>query len=346
MTGKAPYIRSTSLFGLRELIEDSGADPRALLRSANIDPAALDDSDLMIPFGALTAMGEAAALQLKRPSIGLEWALRMPDHFPNLGPVMLLAPYVETLEEFIKVGLKYWSYHTNAFVLQICDDPETGLAVIRYLANGNTFSTRQVSEHVLAVACMIARKVTNREAENPSVVRFQHSRPRDTSLHEQIFRCPIEFDADHTEYLFEPRMLQYKADGRLHLLRPFVHLYVKHRVDRTTAYDGSFAATVSLTLLAVMGSGGCNIEFVANALGLNAKTLQRRLAGEGTSFSDVLEQVRRNMACRLLCESNTSVERIAGLLDYSSTPPFTLAFKRWTGQTPLAFRKLEESKIG
>jgi AraC-like DNA-binding protein len=344
MTAKSTYIRSTSLIGFRELVEDAGADPRALLHSANIDPAALDDVDCMISYGALTAMAEAVAAQLKRPSLGLEWSLRLPDHFPNLGPLVLLASTVETLEDFIKVGIKYWHYHTNGFTMQLLDDPSTGLNVFRYHANATTFSTRQVSEHVLANVCMLARHVTNHPEGNPSVVRFQHGRPRDTSLHEQIFRCPIEFDADHTEYLFEPKWLQYKTNGRLHLLKPLVGLYIKHRVGRTAAYNGSVSATVSLALLSVMGSGGCNIEFVAQALGLNAKTLQRRLTTEGTNFSEIVEQVRKNMACRLLKESSTSVERIAGLLEYSSTPPFTLAFKRWTGQTPLNFRKTEQGK--
>ena len=90
-----------------------------------------------------------------------------------------------------------------------------------------------------------------------------------------------------------------------------------------------------------MGSGVCNIDFVAQTLGLNAKTLQRKLAAEGTNFSEIVEQVRKNMACRLLKESQVPVERIAGLLEYSGSPPFTLAFKRWTGQTPLNFRKIE-----
>jgi AraC-like DNA-binding protein len=346
MSVKSTYIRATSLIGLRELIEDAGQDPRALLRSANIDPEALDDVDCMISFGALIAMAEAAAIQLKRPSLGLEWSLRLPDHFPNVGPLVLLASFVETLEEFIQVGLKYWRYHTNGFTMQLLDDPSTGLGVFRYHADTSAFSTRQVCEHTLANLCMIARKVTDHPDDNPSLVRFQHSRPRDTSLHEQIFRCPIEFDADHTEYLFEPKILRYETNGRLHLLKPLMNLYVKYRVNRTSTYDGSVSATVSLTLLSVMGSGVFNIDIVAQSLGLSAKTLQRNLSAEGTNFSEIVEQVRKNMACRLLSESNASVERIAGLLEYSGTPPFTLAFKRWTGQTPLNFRSSQQRKVG
>jgi AraC-like DNA-binding protein len=79
---------------------------------------------------------------------------------------------------------------------------------------------------------------------------------------------------------------------------------------------------------------------------MHTKRLQRALADEGTNFSEILEKVRDNMARRLLVDTNMSVERIAGLLDYSSTPPFTLAFKRWNEQTPLAFRKRERLRLG
>jgi AraC-like DNA-binding protein len=103
---------------------------------------------------------------------------------------------------------------------------------------------------------------------------------------------------------------------------------------------------VELTIPSLIGTGNCNIEFVAEALGTNVKRLQRTLASENTSFSEILEKVRQNMALRLLSESDAPIERIAGLLDYSSTPPFTLAFKRWKGMSPLQYRKKKRAGYG
>ena len=64
---------------------------------------------------------------------------------------------------------------------------------------------------------------------------------------------------------------------------------------------------------------------------MNIKRLQRLLDAEGTTVSAMLDRVCGNIARRMLIDSKISVERIAGLLDYSGTPPFTTAFKRWTG---------------
>ena len=143
-----------------------------------------------------------------------------------------------------------------------------------------------------------------------------------------------------------PKLHEFPTSGRLRPLKPLVGRYLRHRIERIDVYDASTTSVVSLTIPSIIGSGQCSAEVVADALGVHPKALQRRLAAEGTTFSEIIEFVRENMARRLLIESDASVERIAGLLDYSATPPFTLAFRRWTGQTPLAFRKTERSLSG
>jgi AraC-like DNA-binding protein len=170
--------------------------------------------------------------------------------------------------------------------------------------------------------------------------------PRDLTVHEQIFRCPIEFDCEHTEIEMDAALLAIKTAGNMRLLKSIVGSYIKFRIARLPIYDASMSTTVALAIPSIIGTGHCGIDLIAESLGMHTKRLQRALADEGTNFSEILEKVRDNMARRLLIDSNMSVERIAGLLDYSSTPPFTLAFKRWTGQTPLAFRKRERARLG
>jgi AraC-like DNA-binding protein len=134
--------------------------------------------------------------------------------------------------------------------------------------------------------------------------------------------------------------------GTFRILKPLVGLYMRYRIERITAYDASLASSVRLAIPTLIGTGHCSMERIAEALGLEPKTLQRRLAAEGATFSDLLDDVREGMAKRLLIESDMSVERIAGLLDYASNPPFTVAFRRWTGTTPLAYRKAERERRG
>jgi AraC-like DNA-binding protein len=339
------YIRATQLIGFQELVDESRGDALALLADAQINPKALSNVDGLISYRAFGNLLEITSQELGRPSLGLEWTLRTPPHFPNLGPLALLAHFVDTLQEWFDTALKYWAYHTDAFIMEQRPDEATGLVALRYVTTSSTFSTRQLTEMVLGNICALNRTLASMEHEDPTLIRFQHSKPRDTTCHEQVFRCPIEFGAAHDEIVFDPKLLQYPTKGKLKLFKPLVGYYIKSRIERITRYDQSMATTITLAIPSVIGTGQCNIKFISESLGMTPKKLQRLLANEGTSFSLLLEIKRIAMAKQMLLETDAPVARIAGLLDYSTTAPFTLAFKRWTGQNPLEFRKQERQSL-
>ena len=78
---------------------------------------------------------------------------------------------------------------------------------------------------------------------------------------------------------------------------------------------------------------------IAADLGLPPRTLQRRLASDGTSFGSLLEEVRRELALRLLSEPRTSVAEVAFALGFADQTAFHRAFVRWTGSTPGEHRR-------
>src|SRR5690606_11850407 len=80
-------------------------------------------------------------------------------------------------------------------------------------------------------------------------------------------------------------------------------------------------------------------EAVALQLKVSPRTLKRRLAEQGTSYSELLDTLRQERAALLLEDPELSVQEIADLVGYSDTANFTRAFKRWTGLTPQAFRQ-------
>ena len=88
-----------------------------------------------------------------------------------------------------------------------------------------------------------------------------------------------------------------------------------------------------------MGSGNIGATNVARNLGMSRRTLARHLADEGLTFSDILENLRMEMARRYLDDPGLPISRIAWLLGYQETSAFTNSFKRWTGLTPTAMRR-------
>lgn len=340
------YIRATSLIGFQELVEKAGGNAESLLREADISPALLSKPDALMSYNKFGNLLEIGARELNRPSLGLEWALSAPPHFPGLGPLTLLANFVSTIQEWIDTGLEYWKYHTDGFSLEQRIDEATGLVALRHVTSSFAFPSRQLTELTFGNVCRMAKTTTGHFEVNPTLMRFQHSKPKDTSAHEKVFGCPIEFSAEHDEILFRPEILQLKTNGNLTFFKPLLGYYIKCRIDRLPVYNQSMTTTVTLAIPSVLGTGSCNIEFIAEHIGLSQKKLRRLLAAEGTTFSELLDNQRSTMAREFLAGSDAPVSRIAGLLDYSATPPFTLAFKRWTGMSPVAFRKKVRSEAG
>jgi len=96
---------------------------------------------------------------------------------------------------------------------------------------------------------------------------------------------------------------------------------------------------VRRALALLVAGGDTTIGRVARDLGTSRRTLQRRLASAGVSYQDLLDEARREAAERYLSESPLSIAELAYLLGYSEPSAFHRAFKRWFGQSPLAFRE-------
>ena len=86
-------------------------------------------------------------------------------------------------------------------------------------------------------------------------------------------------------------------------------------------------------------AGRPSLPKIGLALGLHPRTLQRRLRAEGTSYRELLNEVRLELACLQLTEDHSSIARIAERLGYGATAAFTKAFHRWAGVPPSAYRK-------
>jgi AraC-like DNA-binding protein len=102
---------------------------------------------------------------------------------------------------------------------------------------------------------------------------------------------------------------------------------------------GTFSGRVRHLTVSRLGDIPLTPDTAAKSLGVSRRTLSRRLADEGTSFRNVLDDVRREFACALLQDRSLSIADIAFFLQYSEPAAFNRSFRRWTGQAPSAFRR-------
>ena len=198
----------------------------------------------------------------------------------------------------------------------------------------------------MAIICLLAQQGLGQPVRRPVHIRFRHRMPASIKMHEEIFGCPMEFNATHDEMIFDRYLLAQPITGNLKIFRGVLETFIQVRLKMMPKSDQSVSTAVSLSIASIMGSGAVSIEEISALMNVNPKKLQRLLADEGNHFSQLLEKVRESTARHLVLESDMPIASISGLLDYSTPPAFNLAFKRWTGQSPQTFRRLERQRRG
>jgi len=92
-------------------------------------------------------------------------------------------------------------------------------------------------------------------------------------------------------------------------------------------------------LVNALPGGRVQAAVIANQLGMSVRTFRRRLTEEGTSFGEILDRLRRRLACRYVEDEHMSLQQATWLLGYSDIAAFSHAFKRWTGASPRRTRE-------
>jgi len=305
--------RSAGLTGFIALAASFGLDPVRLAREAHLPVAALTDLDLPITTGHI-----ATLLNLAAEKSGVEdFGLRLADkrRMSNVGPLALLASMQPTLREMIDVLCRYQRIHSEALV-PVREETPQGMFLRIEISVKDHVAMRQIVEMVLGSICRYVQ-ATMLTGWRPKAVMFRHVAPIGVTLHRDLFRCAPEFSAD-----FDGLVLEHKdLETELNRPDPVLLSYLQAYIDQMYARNRATAADeVRQVIVALLPAGGCQADTVAAHLGINRRTLTRRLAEEGTSFSQLLEIVRAELIEAHLAgkRSFSEVAELVGLASRSS----------------------------
>lgn len=120
---------------------------------------------------------------------------------------------------------------------------------------------------------------------------------------------------------------------------PLLHRLMRAQDGAARLPQSDFLGSLQAAIASAMHRGDPNIGRVATRLGFTPRTLQRRLEDDGLTFQQVLEDLRKAMACQYLTGSQLSLSEISALLAYTDTTAFGRAFRRWTDRAPSDYRK-------
>lgn len=336
--GDMSVIRGVALEGYLDLVRELGSDPSPLLARAHLPAESLGDHESFLGYRSVITALELAASVTGHPDFGRQLALR--QGLEILGPIGVAARTAATVGEALASISHYFSIYSPALSVSI-SVPGGRYARFEWAVVVNHPPPHpQAAELGVGVALQVFRLLAGAEV-TPAEVSFRHQAVAQVKNYRDYFGCPVRFGQPTTGFLFKPRILEQRlaADSGVHdVVRDYLNSIVVP-ADRAT-----LAGPVRSLIQRMLSTGGLSIELVAEHLAMHPRTLQRQLAGEGTTFATLVEEVRTEEMLRYLHDTAMPLSHIAGLLGYSEQSVLTRSCQRWFGMSPSALRRREQTQ--
>jgi AraC-like DNA-binding protein len=325
-------MRAGPLMHVPVLLKAMGADPAPVMRAAGLTPDALTHPEGIVPLRKAVRLMIAAAAETGRPHFGLLAGQHASlEQYGLVGLRMMNAPSVGTAWRGLVLTLQL-NDRANVPALTVRDRVAV-LSFTPYREDGE--GIEHIMDFTLATACSAMRTLCG-AAWAPTEVHFAHRRPADVRPYRQCFKAPVLFGASRTALLFPASLLDRRVIGASAIRRRAIEQAVG---DVLRGQDLALPDLVRRALFARMTQDDVSIDGVAGLLGLHKRTLNRRLADDGTSFANLLAEVRFQVARQLLAGTDLPFVDIAAALTYTDASAFSRAFRVWSGMPPSTWRE-------
>lgn len=320
-------------------VRKRGGDADSLIRAFELPPAVEQQPLIVLPLRTIIAFSEAAAELMKDPFIGVHAAEQ--GHSEILNVLTFACSGVATLGDAMDRLVKYVSTVHDALVMSW--HPTARGAVLRQSIPGEPQCLgRQGNEHWTTSILLAAHRISTSNWA-PSRIWLAHSAPRQRETLTHVFgTANVSFMAGSNAIEVGRDVLAQPV----HLSAPGVSTILSRydaRSPSPRAGVSDFQRHVRVAIEDRLSSGPPLIGDVARAVRTSARTLQRRLAEEGLSFQELLDEVRRDVSIRHVERSELPLSAIAQMVGYAQQSAFFRSFRRWTGTTPSRARQDAEA---
>ena len=195
----------------------------------------------------------------------------------------------------------------------------------------------QLSNEASLSAVLTISQEVSAQPFAPLAVYFKHAARGDLDVFTDHFGCPVHFGADRDALKIETATLDVSNRLGDESIASFFDRHLEQELASLPDED-ELEHKVRRAVSEKLSEGVPTLTEIATALGMGARTLQRRLSDKDQSFQGLVDLARRELAQQLLLETDYSLAEIAFLTGFSEQSGFTRAFKRWSGQTPRSYR--------
>jgi AraC-like DNA-binding protein len=328
----AGSVTVRALVPLVRQLRKAGVDPNAFLRERAIDPALLDQEDQRVPSGRIQGIWDAAAALTKDPLFALHAASEVEAN--SFGLFSYLATTSQTWGQALERVCRYFQLvsEIGRYETVVAADRATLTFVPAAVA---VLRSPQLCDYLLGVPFTYASRLVLgfRLAE----VLVPYAAPAADGERESFFGAPVRFSAPALAMAFPAELLAAPLRGADPHLAAILDDFARDKLALLPD-AGDPLGEVRQAVREAVRAGELSLEGTARRLHVTPRSLQRKLADAGTTFTKEADEARRLLAVTLVVQPQLSLHEVAFILGFSEPAPFHRAFRRWTGSTPGHYR--------
>jgi len=316
---------------IRTILGELGCDLGTVAADTGFDMHLFDDPDSRAPLAAMGKLLDGCATAARCPHFGVLVGQRVTTI--ELGLAGFVAKYARDVGTALRSLVANAPYLVSgaSLVLTVAGP----MATFEFtLAHGRFVGAGLIEDAAVTAMVSIIRQLSTPDWM-PIEALFIHPEPAVRTGHARFFRAPVRFGTERNAIIFDRRWLDHAighADPELRtlLLREFR--------DELRSRP-SFVEQVRHAMRPLIDARRCSVDAVAGTLGTRVWTMNRRLAEEGTSFRQLHDELRFELARRLLADTSLPLGDIAERLAFEQPAAFTRAFRRWSDRSPSEWRR-------
>lgn len=339
LLGSSFSVSGTYLFHLIPMAKELGLDVETLLTEAGIDQHKLGQPDYRVPLFKILKM-QALQQELNQdPALGIKLGAQVrPRFFQVLGYAAMSA---NTLGDAIQQLLRFEKLVWDLGISDFKQGKDT--SVIRLKTLLPEVIPAQMVELAMAGWISFGRDIVANQSlvtneSLPLAVHFSHQGPEDSSAHQAFFNCPVLFGQKENAVIIPSYLLNEATKDADPQLQQMMNLQ-GDALLKSYMLEVNLSNEVRACICRQLSCGEPDVSDIAEQLDTNARNLRRRLQELKTSFKELVDEVRYELAQAYLADKALSLVDIAFMLGFSEQSAFSRAFKRWQGQTPSQFRE-------
>lgn len=324
---------AATVWAFIEAMDDYGLDGRKLVREAGVDPDHVKDPDARYPAWQMASLWRVARAATGDEAVGVRVGRYVrPTTLHALGFAWLAS---DCLLDALRRLNRYHRLLNTGLNMVLVESGMTVMLDMEFTAPELKAIPFPADSGSSAVIHMCRLSLRNDFA--PRAVELKRATPADPQPWIDEFTTTLEFEARHNRLVFDLKTLLEPLPGsntELAMANEQIAAAYLARFDRDNV-----TMQVRQRLVEMLPAGRVSQDSVAESLNMSARTLQRRLETEGTTFTDLTDETRSELARQYLAQPHYSVTQVAYLLGFSEPSNFARAFRRWTGRSPSQFQQ-------